>query len=403
MSGDSQSHGRDHQALITGVGLVSSLGEGLDAHLARLDQFGSSGPVLDTTTFTPFLVHPMVTLELDRQIPKRGDQRQMEAWQRIGTYAAGQALEAAGIKGDTELLAGMDMIVAAGGGERDYAVDTAIMSGLPAADDPRLYLNEHLQSDLRPTLFLAQLSNLLAGNISIVHGVAGSSRTFMGEEASGTDAIRIACARIAAGQGDLFLVGGSFNAQRADTLLLYQLGGTLWTGGSVGVWARQSGGGGLILGSVGCFMVIESRAHADRRGATPLAHIAGVHTDRCRREPGQASTVAAAQVRALGAGSDPDATAIISGASGVAAPTREEAAFLRSLNLPVRATGTALGHSLEPSFPANIAIAAGAIARGRLFAPLDPAEAIMDRPLREAIVTSWGHWRGEALAVVTPA
>ena len=28
-------------------------------------------------------------LELDRQIPKKGDQRQMEPWQRIGTYAAG--------------------------------------------------------------------------------------------------------------------------------------------------------------------------------------------------------------------------------------------------------------------------------------------------------------------------
>ena len=51
-------------------------------------------------------------------------------------------------------------------------------------------------SDLRPTLFLAQLSNLLAGNISIVHGVTGSSRTFMGEEAAGVDAVRIAAARI---------------------------------------------------------------------------------------------------------------------------------------------------------------------------------------------------------------
>ena len=48
-------------------------------------------------------------------------------------------------------------------------------------------------NDLRPTLFLAQLSNLLAGNISIVHGVTGSSRTFMGEEAAGVDAVRIAC------------------------------------------------------------------------------------------------------------------------------------------------------------------------------------------------------------------
>ena len=158
-------------------------------------------PVVDATTFAPLPVHPMAPLELDKQIPKRGDQRQMEAWQRIGTYAAGLALDSAGVKGNAELLSRMDMIVAAGGGERDYAVDAAILSALPSAADPGAFLNEHLLSDLRPTLFLAQLSNLLAGNISIVHGVVGSSRTFMGEEASGTDAVRIACARIAAEPG----------------------------------------------------------------------------------------------------------------------------------------------------------------------------------------------------------
>ena len=54
------------------------------------------------------------------------------------------------------------------------------------------FLNERLMSDLRPTLFLAQLPNLLAGNISIVHGVVGSSRTFLGEESAGIDAVRIA-------------------------------------------------------------------------------------------------------------------------------------------------------------------------------------------------------------------
>ena len=41
----------------------------------------------------------MAALELDRQIPKRGDQRQMEPWQRIGTYAAGLALDSAGAEG----------------------------------------------------------------------------------------------------------------------------------------------------------------------------------------------------------------------------------------------------------------------------------------------------------------
>ena len=78
--------------------------------------------------------------------------------------------------------------------------------------------------DLRPTLFLAQLSNLLAGNISIVHGVVGSSRTFMGEEASGVDAVRIALSPPRGGTGDIFLVGGAFNAEREDMLLLFEMG-----------------------------------------------------------------------------------------------------------------------------------------------------------------------------------
>src|SRR4029079_17131922 len=192
-------------AMITGIGFVSCLGEGIEAHWAALNQPGGFQPVVDDTSFAPFPGHPMVGLELDRQIPKRGDQRQMEPWQRIGTYAAGLALDSAGVKGNTEILARTDMIVAAGGGERDIAADTAILSGLPTAEKPEAFLNERLMSDLRPTLFLAQLPNLLAGNISIVHGVIGSSRTFMGEEAAGVDAVRIAHARIVGGQSDIAL------------------------------------------------------------------------------------------------------------------------------------------------------------------------------------------------------
>ena len=86
------------------------------------------------------------------------------------------------------------------------------------------FLNERLMSDLRPTLFLAQLSNLLAGNIAIVHGVCGTSRTFMGEEVAGVDATRIALARIAAGQSDIALIGGSHNGERKDLLVLYEFG-----------------------------------------------------------------------------------------------------------------------------------------------------------------------------------
>jgi 3-oxoacyl-[acyl-carrier-protein] synthase II len=390
-------------ALITGIGLVSCLGAGVAAHWAALDAPDGFCPVVDPTRFAPWMVHPMAPLELDRQIPKRGDQRQMEPWQRIGVYAAGLALEEAGIKGDTGLLGRMDMIVAAGGGERDYAADAAILSALPAAADPGTLLNERLMSDLRPTLFLAQLSNLLAGNISLVHGVVGSSRTLMGEETCGADAVRVACARIAAGQGDLMLVGGSYNTERPDVLLHYEMGGLNRKAPYLGVWGRQGEGGGLVLGSVGCFLVIESRAHAASRGAVPVARIAGVATDRCRRQPGQATENAERQFSGFAAAMDRGAAAVLSGASGAPGPTVEERAWLHALGLPVRAVATAIGHSLEPAFPAALALAAMAVTRGRLFGPLEPDEVPMAGPLHQALVTGWGHWRGEALALVTRA
>lgn len=388
-------------AVVTGIGLVSCLGADLATHHAALNAPGGFSPIVDSTSFPPYHVHPIVPLEWDRQIPKRQDQRQMEPWQRIGTYAAGEALAHAGIKGNAELLARTHMIVAAGGGERDAAVDAAILSGLPRAENPAAFLNERLLTDLRPTLFLAQLSNLLAGNISIVHGVVGSSRTFMGEEAAGVDAVRTAVARIQAGQGDLFLVGGSHNAQRPESIMHYAMGQTLLATPFAPIRARQHNGGGMALASLGAFLVIESRAHALARGATPIAHIATVASDRCPRAPGQATANARRQLEAMP--HDPATTAILSGASGIAAATQEELAFLASLNLPTRATATAIGHAMEPSFIANIALAANALSHQTLFPPLEPTETPMTTPLRQTLVTAWGHWRGEGMALIRTA
>src|ERR1044072_847177 len=161
------SNGGARETWITGIGFATSLGAWLGARWAAL---GKKEVNADVTSFAPYIVHPMVKVSFDAQIPKKGDQRQMEAWQRIGTYTAGLALDSAGIKGNTEILSRTDMIVAAGGGERDLAVDLAIMNTDARGNSAPGFLNERLMNDLRPTLFLAQLSNLLAGNIAIVHG-----------------------------------------------------------------------------------------------------------------------------------------------------------------------------------------------------------------------------------------
>jgi 3-oxoacyl-[acyl-carrier-protein] synthase II len=353
--------------------------------------------------YAPYMVHTVAPVEFDKQIPKKGDQRQMEAWQRIGTYAAGLALDSAGVKGKAELLARMDMIVAAGGGERDEKVDSAIMSGMAKAANPEAFLNEHLMSDLRPTLFLAQLSNLLAGNISIVHGVTGSSRTFMGEEQSGVDAVRIAHARIQAGQSDIALVGGAHNGERHDLLMLYGFGGHVLKDSFAPVWARAERGGGMVIASLGAFLVLEAREHALARAARPLARLSAVLSDRSNRQGDATKATLTRMWSTLAPQLSSGHTAVISGASGAEPATAAERAFLAAVrDLPVRATGTYVGHAFEPQFPMNIALATLALGHDKLFSPGDSTgvEREMAGSVEQIVVTSVGHWRGEGMALV---
>jgi 3-oxoacyl-[acyl-carrier-protein] synthase II len=383
---------------ITGIGLATSLGEGLDANWDALAQKRIN---IDEKSFAPYVVHPFAPVNFDAQIPKKGDQRQMEAWQRIGTYAAGLALDSAGVQGNKDILGRMDMVIAAGGGERDIAVDTNILNAEARGNSAPGFLNERLMSDLRPTLFLAQLSNLLAGNIAIVHGVCGTSRTFMGEEVAGVDATRIALARIAAGQSDIVLIGGSHNGERKDLMVLYEFGNFNLRNKFAPVWDRKENTG-FALGSAGAFLVLESKAHAQARGVKPFAKLSSAVADHSRRkQPGDL----AATLDKLWSQLGPAASggAIITGATGTEPATSEERGFLaKHTDFAVRASGTRFGHTMETQFPLGLALAAMSLSRGGLFPPGDSSgmEIEMSKAPTQIVVIATGHWRGEGMALV---
>ncbi|WP_072388734.1 beta-ketoacyl-ACP synthase [Hyphomicrobium sp. CS1BSMeth3] len=398
--------GNDHEneVWITGVGLVSSLGEGVEAHARILSGEQPCAACVDETTFAPYPVHPLVPLTLSKQIPKNSDQRQMEGWQRLGVYAAGLALEDAQIKGCADLLDRMDLIVAAGSGERDTAVDCKVLEMSGASDSAPLRASEILPSALRPTLFLAQLSNLLAGNISIVHHVTGSSRTFMGEEMAGLSAIDNAFQRIAAGQSEMCLVGGAVNAEREDLLLAYELGHNLWRHSFERIEQRAQRGGGFVPGSVGAFLVLEQRRHAERRSARAYARVTAVGTDRMRRTNVEANPFACVSnlIDETVAGST---GAVFSGASGVAPVTAAEFAFLDELKRRAQIEyvwpyGNILGHAVEAHFPAGIALAALAQHSGRVSRTLLGECPGRFSSVDRIIVTGVGHERGEGVAVI---
>ncbi|MBX9749228.1 MAG: beta-ketoacyl-ACP synthase [Roseococcus sp.] len=344
---------------ITGIGLASSQGEGRAVHAALL---GGAAPVLDEARFAPYPVHPLAPLPFDAAIPRR-EMRQMENWQRLGVYTAGLAIDDAGLR---ERVAGMDLIVAAGGGERDWKLDEQIMAASPG----EVERHRMLLDGLRPTLFLAQLSNLMAGSISITHNVAGSSRTLMGEEIAGAEAMRIAAARVATGTSELSLAGSAFIAERPEVLMLFAMGRLLHRG----PWAPVAARGGIAYGSIGSFLTFEPAATS-----RPIAILRHIATDQ-GPPAGRAARLAAL----LAATPTPAADCLrFSAASGAEEATRAELAALGVA--PDLFTADLLGHGCKAAFPAALALAALAIQSGRA---------------RQVLVTSTGPWRGEAVALL---
>lgn len=392
-----------NDVVITGVGIVTCRGVGKEPHLALLSGAEILPPRVDVERFKPYPIYPMPEIDWSQQIPKRGDQRQMENWQRLGVFAAGLALEDSGLKDNAEACGTMDMIVAAGGGERDIKVDSLIVNEALKRNDRERLLNEKLTTELRPTLFLAQLSNLLAGNISIVHKVTGSSRTFMGEEAAGISAVETAYHRIKAGQSTHSLVGGAFVAERADIILLVEGIRAHQTGEWKPLWTRDgSEGGGMIMGSVGAFLVLEAREYAESRGAHIYAVIDGIEADRGNRDNGKFEQ----RLERLGQLAEGDASGavVFSGSSGMSELASREKSVLETMfpGAPIRGFGGVTGHGMEAQFPLGLALAALSLDGKAVVPAFDPDhEGTMQQPAHRAVVTSVGYIRGEGLAVLS--
>jgi 3-oxoacyl-[acyl-carrier-protein] synthase II len=390
-----------NDVVITGVGIVTCQGVGKEPHIALLTAADAPKTVVETEKFKPYPIHPLPEVDWSQQIAKRGDQRQMENWQRIGVFAAGLALDDAGLKEDLEACGTMDMIVAAGGGERDINVDTLIVDEGLKRNDREVLLNEKLTTELRPTLFLAQLSNLLAGNISIVHKVTGSSRTFMGEEAAGISAVETAFYRIKSGESSHALVGGAFSAERLDMVLLFEAIGSHSRGDWQPLWSRDVGG--ITSGSLGAFLVLESRAHAEARGAHIYSTISSIEGDRGNRTGGNLEKRLERLLEP--ARSLPtDSTAIFSGSSGMPELASREKAVLEHQfpGAAIRGFGGVTGHGLEAHFTLGLALAALAIDSEAKVPPFDGGhEKSMRSGTRAAVVTTVGHQRGEGVAVLS--
>jgi 3-oxoacyl-[acyl-carrier-protein] synthase II len=367
------------RVIITGIGLGSPLGWTPQNHLDGLTDVSPPPPPF-VEAWRPYCILDAGAFDPDAHVPARSDRRQMERWQLLGVSAAAQALASArcpegGPRQDIALN------VAANGGAREHDVDVALLSELRDAPERDLRLNMELDRKLRPSFLLGQLANMLAGNIAILLGTGGGARTFLGEEIAGVQALRDAVARIAAGQDECILLAAVFDAQQDHTVLSLALGGLLQRGPAPPVLCGTRSG--LVPGTQAVALVLEAEDAARRRGA-PLRAVVGTVAEAWAPARSLAGSFGE-RLASLTEGHCVDLC--LTGASGLPDATAIEIEAIHGVlpGVPVEAVGDRIGHGMEATFPALVALAAQRVDAGQA---------------RSVLASAVGHRHGAGAVIV---
>lgn len=383
-----------HDVMITGYGIVSAYGDAARtwSGLQKRSPLVSRGFPTYGGAFPFGRSYAIKSFDPSSFIPRRGDQRAMGASMQYAVVAAGMALQHAGLLDRAELLDETALLCAARFGERDEDMDVQVAQAIAAENSDGFppKLNELLSRLMRPGLFLAQLPNLFAGNISLVFQVRGPSMTFVGDQAAGARAIVEGYDMVRHGECRLALAGAAFNGDDYQTRLLLAGAGDLardaaehdtrWAGG----FGAESDG--VIPGVAAAFVVLESRAHAEARGAVARAELAHASCSTLPHDMGSAADAwSAAYARWLQ--SEAPVAGVIGQGAGLPRLDLEERRFLAAISgeregpLLLTSPAPALGELYHAAAPLRIALAARAVEERTLFGLPSAARAPIGRAL----------------------
>jgi 3-oxoacyl-[acyl-carrier-protein] synthase II len=231
-----------------------------------------------------------------------------------------------------------------------------------AATIERNYHDVFVQQRTRvaPLTLVSAMSNSAASHIAIAHKLGGPCLTYTIACAAATTAIGEGYRRIRDGSLDVAVTGGSDSALSLGTIRAWEAMRVLADGARRGVAAAcrpfSTDRGGLVLAEGAGALVLEEWSHAQARGATILAELAGYG---CSSDaghlvrPSQDGQVAAMRGALDDADLSPSDIGYVN-AHGTATPEGDpiEIAAIREIfgahaaNLPVSATKSMHGHMM---------------------------------------------------------
>ncbi|MCC5811792.1 MAG: beta-ketoacyl-ACP synthase II [Ectothiorhodospiraceae bacterium] len=366
--------------VITGMGMISPLGCGVKAGWERLlaGQSGVSPITRIDTGDLPIKIagsvpgiadDPGAGFDPDR-VTDAKERRKMELFSLYAMAAAEEALSQANWfpASDADRLATATII---GSG----------IGGFPTITQAQNTLSTRGHRRLSPFTVPAFLANLAAGNVSIRYGLRGPMGCPVTACAAGLQAIGDGMRIIRSGEADVALVGGAEACIDPLSLASFHAMKALSTEQDDPARASRpfdQARNGFVMGEGAGLLVIETLAHAEARGTTPLAILSGYGTSADAHHitagPEDGSGAAAAIRAALRmAGLSPEAIDHINAhATSTPVGDRAEIAALRNAfgdtltGIPISATKSATGHLLGAAGGVESIFSALAVMHDRL-------------------------------------
>lgn len=259
------------RVVVTGIGIVSPVGIGLDAYWRAISAgVSGAGPItlIDASPFNTTFACEVKNFDSSGVVDPK-EARRMERFTQFALVAAKEALAHAGCLGDDGLVTEPNFGVLVGSG----------IGGMQVFEEQCRTFIEKGPRRISPFFVPMMIPDIAAGQISIQFGMQGPNFAVVSACATAGHSIHVAARLIQAGEADMILAGGTeapinhmglggFNAMKA-----------LSTRNDEPQRASRpfdKDRDGFVMGEGAGIIILEDREHARRRGATIIAELIGM-------------------------------------------------------------------------------------------------------------------------------
>jgi len=256
------------RVFVTGTGVVSPLGNDTEKFWENLIAGRTgAGPItrFDTTNYSTRFACEVKEFSYDG-ILERKEAKRMDRFVQFAVVAAHEALRNAGLE------------PAAIDGVRTGVVIGSGIGGMETFEEQHTALIHKGPGRVSPFFIPMMIVDMAAGQVSIQFGLKGPNLATVSACASGAHAIGEALRLLRAGDADVILAGGSEATITPMALAGFGNARALSTRNDDPAQASRpfdAERDGFVIGEGAAILVLETEAHALRRGATPLAEVCG--------------------------------------------------------------------------------------------------------------------------------